>query len=228
MAVTGTPLPIRLTGVTKRYGDHIVLAACDLSIRGGEFVAIVGRSGSGKSTLLNLIGGLDRPTSGRIEILGEPLCGLNEDALSTLRCRRIGFVFQFFNLIPTLTVAENVRLPMALNGIPARQNAERATALLNELGLFGCEDRFPEELSGGEQQRVAIARALSHKPNIVLADEPTGNLDLDTANEVLRLLTRTCRRHAATLVMATHSREVIGSADRIMTIRGCHVEETAA
>ncbi len=216
---------IRLSDVSKAYGTHVVLSACDLRIHSGEFVVVVGRSGSGKSTLLNLIGGLDQPTSGEIELLGRPLTGLSEDELSRLRCRSLGFVFQFFNLIPTLTVAENVRLPMALNGVSKADNTERAMTLLEELGLVDCGHRFPEELSGGEQQRVAIARALAHKPEVVLADEPTGNLDLDTASEVLELLNLTCRRRNATLIMATHSREVLGSADRVLTIRGSHLEE---
>lgn len=216
---------IRLIGVRKSYGDHIVLEECDVNVRPGEFVVVVGRSGSGKSTLLNLIGGLDRPTDGVVELLGQSLAGLTEDELSRVRCRRLGFVFQFFNLIPTLTVAENVRLPMALNGASRAEGVGRADSLLGELGLDGCGSRFPEELSGGEQQRVAIARALSHRPNIVLADEPTGNLDLETAEEVLALLEQTCRRHRATLVMATHSREVIGTADRVFTIRAAHIHE---
>ena len=216
---------IRLIGVKKSYGDHVVLEECDLDIRPGEFVVVVGRSGSGKSTLLNLIGGLDRPTAGDVELLGQSLAGLSEDELSLVRCRRLGFVFQFFNLIPTLTVAENVRLPMALNGASKAEGIRRADLLLGELGLDDCSSRFPEELSGGEQQRVAIARALSHRPNIVLADEPTGNLDLETAEEVLVLLEQTCRRHQATLVMATHSREVLGAADRVFTIRAARTYE---
>ena len=219
---------IELAGVSKSYGSHAVLTECDLSVRAGEFVVVIGRSGSGKSTLLNLIGALDRPTSGTVKLLGRNITGLDEDELSRLRCRSLGFVFQFFNLIPTLTVAENVRLPMALNGVSKPRTKERATALLGELGLRDCDDRLPEELSGGEQQRVAIARAISHEPDIVLADEPTGNLDLQTASEVLGLLNETCRRHEATLIMATHSREVIGSADRVLTIRGSHLEEDTA
>src|SRR5690606_21804965 len=139
----------------------------------------------------------------------------------------IGFVFQFFNLIPTLTVAENIALPLALNGIPKAVAAARVSSLLNDLGLAGSEERFPEELSGGEQQRVAIARAVAHEPGIVLADEPTGNLDLETAERVLQLLNDTCRRRGATLIMATHGREVIGLADRVLTIRNARLEETA-
>ena len=214
---------IRLIGVSKAYGAHVVLERCDLSIRPGEFVVVVGRSGSGKSTLLNLIGGLDRPTRGTVELLGQSLAAMSEDELSRVRCRRLGFVFQFFNLIPTLNVAENVRLPMALNGVSKDDGVRHARALLAEFGLAGCGSRFPEELSGGEQQRVAIARALAHKPDIVLADEPTGNLDLETAREVLALLEQTCRRHHATLVMATHSREVLGAADRVLTIRAARI-----
>ena len=175
--------------------------------------------------MLNLIGGLDRPTAGVVELLGQPLTGLTEDALSRIRCRRLGFVFQFFNLIPTLNVAENVRLPMVLNGVSKSEGIRRAQSLLEELGLDGLDGRFPEELSGGEQQRVAIARALAHRPDIVLADEPTGNLDLDTAGDVLELLNRTCRRRNATLVMATHSREVLGAADRVLTIRAARMHE---
>ncbi len=216
---------IRLTGVNKSYGDQVVLEECDLSVRPGEFVVVVGRSGSGKSTLLNLIGGLDRPTAGDVELLGQSLAGLTEDELSRVRRRRLGFVFQFFNLIPTLTVAENVRLPMALNGTSKAEGMRRADLLLEELGLHGCGSRFPEELSGGEQQRVATARALSHQPNIVLADEPTGNLDLETAEEVLELLQQTCRRHRTTLVMATHGQEVLGTADRVFTIRSARIQE---
>ena len=216
---------IRLIGVSKTYGAHVVLEGCGLDIQPGEFAVVVGRSGSGKSTLLNLIGGLDRPTDGVVELLGQSLAGLSEDELSRVRCRRLGFVFQFFNLIPTLTVAENVRLPMALNGATRAEGVGRADSLLGELGLDGCGSRFPEELSGGEQQRVAIARALSHRPNIVLADEPTGNLDLETAEEVLALLEQTCRRHRATLVMATHSREVLGAADRVFSIRTGRIHE---
>ena len=217
---------IRLQGVSKAYGPHVVLSKCDLAIESGEFVVVIGRSGSGKSTLLNLIGGLDQPTSGSIEIMGEELTGLGEEDLSKLRRRRLGFVFQFFNLIPTLTVAENIQLPMALNDIPKQESKDRARVLLTELGLTNCDDRFPEELSGGEQQRVAIARAIAHEPAIVLADEPTGNLDIETAKEVLELLDDVCRRREATLIMATHSREVIGLADRVLSIRGSHLEET--
>ncbi|HEY5623872.1 MAG TPA: ABC transporter ATP-binding protein [Gammaproteobacteria bacterium] len=216
---------IRLEDVSKSYGSHVVLAGTDLEIRAGEFVVVVGRSGSGKSTLLNLIGGLDFPTSGDVEVLGQHLNLLTEDQRSALRCRNLGFVFQFFNLIPTLTVAENIRLPMALNGHDKKAAEERVSVLLAELGLIGCGERYPEELSGGEQQRIAVARAMAHQPAIVLADEPTGNLDLDTAREVLDLLDQSCRTLGTTLIMATHSTEVIGIADRVLTIRDSHLLE---
>ena len=216
---------IELVNIQKNYGTHVVLSNCDLCVRNGEFVVVVGRSGSGKSTLLNLIGGLEQPTDGTIKVSGNSLTNLNEEELSKLRRQKLGFIFQFFNLIPTLTALENIRLPMALNRINKKETIERALSLLEEFGLFGFDQRFPEELSGGEQQRVAIARALAHKPDIILADEPTGNLDLDTANEVLELLNRTCRQRGTTLIMATHSKEVIGLADRVFSIHGSDLNE---
>ena len=216
---------IELVNIQKNYGTHVVVSNCDLCVRNGEFVVVVGRSGSGKSTLLNLIGGLEQPTDGTIKVSGNSLTNLNEEELSKLRRQKLGFVFQFFNLIPTLTALENIRLPMALNRINKKETIERALSLLEEFGLSGFDQRFPEELSGGEQQRVAIARALAHKPDIILADEPTGNLDLDTANEVLELLNRTCRQRGTTLIMATHSKEVIGLADRVFSIHGSDLNE---
>jgi len=217
---------VRLVNVSKTYNSHVVLTHTDLEVAPGEFVVIVGRSGSGKSTLLNLIGGLDFASSGEIWLLGQSLTELKEEQRATIRCRSLGFVFQFFNLIPTLTVNENIRLPLALNGVSKEEAKIRSSHLLHELGMADCAKRFPEELSGGEQQRIAIARAMAHKPAIVLADEPTGNLDLDTARDVLELLDRTCRAQGTTLIMATHSREVIGLADRVLTIRGSQLEET--
>jgi len=217
---------VRLVNVSKTYNSHVVLTHTDLEVAPGEFVVIVGRSGSGKSTLLNLIGGLDFASSGEIWLLGQSLSELTEEQRATIRCRSLGFVFQFFNLIPTLTVSENIRLPLALNGVSKEEAKTRSGHLLHELGMADCSKRFPEELSGGEQQRIAIARAMAHKPAVVLADEPTGNLDLDTARDVLKLLDRTCRAQGTTLIMATHSREVIGLADRVLTIRGSQLEET--
>ena len=215
---------IRLEHVSKSYDTEPaspqVLADVSAAIGHGEFVVIVGRSGSGKSTLLNLIGAIDTPTSGEISIDGVALSVLGETGRALLRRRKLGFVFQFFNLIPTLTAAENLLLPLELNDITGASARQRVEDRLAAVGLGDRGERYPEELSGGEQQRIAIARALVHAPGIVLADEPTGNLDLETAMDVIGLLDRQCREAGTTLVMATHSREVIGLADRVLTIRG--------
>jgi putative ABC transport system ATP-binding protein len=218
---------VELRNVAKRYGERVVLDGTDLDIEQGQFVVIVGRSGSGKSTLLRLIGGLETPDTGHVRVVGRDLAALSENERAALRRRTTGFVFQFFNLLPTLTVAENVQLPLALNEMPRAAAARRSAELLAELGLADCGDRFPEELSGGEQQRVAIARAVAHEPALVLADEPTGNLDIETADRVLELLCSTCRRRGATLVMATHGQEIAARADRVLRIRGAHVEEAS-
>jgi putative ABC transport system ATP-binding protein len=219
---------IELKDVGKRYGTQTVLDGACLTVERGQFVAVMGRSGSGKSTLLNLIGAIDTPTSGEIYIDDTALSTLDETGRALLRRRRIGFVFQFFNLIPTLTAAENLQLPLELNGITGAAATARVVDCMAAVGLADRGQRYPEELSGGEQQRIAIARALVHKPGLVLADEPTGNLDLETATTVIALLDRLCRDAGTTLVMATHSREVIGLADRVFTIRGgCLVEEPA-
>jgi putative ABC transport system ATP-binding protein len=219
---------IELRDVAKAYGSQPVLEHVSLAIPRGELVVILGRSGSGKSTLLRLIGGLESPESGTVRVLGNDLGTMSETERAFLRRTSLGFVFQFFNLVPTLTVAENVELPLALNGLPRAAARERSLELLAELDVARCADRFPEEISGGEQQRVAIARAVVHEPKVVLADEPTGNLDLETAGHVLGLLQTTCRRRRATLVMATHSREAAGLADRVLTIRRSLVEEATA
>jgi putative ABC transport system ATP-binding protein len=220
---------IELRQVSKTYDaagrGPPVLDGVDIRIAQGEFVVLVGRSGSGKSTLLNLIGAIDVPTAGEIFIDGVELGALDEQGRALVRRRELGFVFQFFNLIPTLTVAENLLLPLELNGRTGAAASARVNGLLAEVGLADRADRVPEELSGGEQQRVAIARAIVHEPRIVLADEPTGNLDLETAHEVIGLLDRLCRDAGLTLVMATHSREVIGLADRVLTIRAGRVIE---
>jgi putative ABC transport system ATP-binding protein len=220
---------IRIERVTKAYRQDgrgpLVLDDVSALIQPGEFVVLVGRSGSGKSTLLNLIGAMDVPSTGEVFIDDIALTTLDETARALLRRRRIGFVFQACNLIPTLTVAENLLLPLELNGRRGNAATLRVGGLLAAVGLAGCESRFPEELSGGEQQRVAIARALVHEPELVLADEPTGNLDLETATEVLALLDRLCRDSGTTLVMATHSREVIGLADRVLVIRNARLHE---
>jgi len=216
---------VQLVGVAKTYGDSTVLTDIDLEVAHGEFVALLGRSGTGKSTLLNLIGGLDEPTQGDVHLLGRLLSSLTESQRSQLRAKSLGFVFQFFNLIPTLTARENVELPLAINATPKQEGRKRARTLLGELGLSSCENRFPEELSGGEQQRVAIARAIAHDPAVILADEPTGNLDLETGKSVLALLYEICRRRGRTLIVATHSDEVLGLADRVLTISNARLEE---
>jgi putative ABC transport system ATP-binding protein len=206
----------------------VVLDALSLVIPRGQFVVLLGRSGSGKSTLLRLIGGLESPDRGTVCALGHDLGAMSETERALFRRASLGFVFQFFNLLPTLTVAENVELPLELNGVPRAVARARGLDLLEELDVARCGDRFPEEISGGEQQRVAIARAVIHEPKVVLADEPTGNLDLETAGHVVELLQATCRRRNATLVMATHSADVAGRADRVLTIRNARVEEAAA
>ena len=215
---------IELDSVSKAYGTQTVLDRASLEIAPGEFVAIVGRSGSGKSTLLKLIGGLASPDSGAIRHGAHDLATMSEAELTRFRRRELGFVFQFFNLVPTLTVIENIELPLALNRVPRDTARERATMLIDRLGLRACAARLPDELSGGEQQRVAIARALAHEPSLVVTDEPTGNLDADTAEEVLDLLIESCREHRATLIMATHSREAARRADRVLAIVDGHIE----
>ena len=215
---------IELRGLSKSYreGDrtHTVLQAVDCRIEPGELVVVLGKSGSGKTTLLNLLSGIDLPDVGEIHIAGVELGGLSERERTLFRRRHVGFVFQFFNLLPTLTVEENLMLPVELNGPATPADRDRAHALLATVGLAGRERSHPDRLSGGERQRVAIARALMHGPRLLLADEPTGNLDLETGLEVIGLLDRLVREEGRTLVMATHGREVVGVADRVLKIEG--------
>ncbi|MGR9116086.1 MAG: ABC transporter ATP-binding protein [Gammaproteobacteria bacterium] len=207
-------------GYQESGREHIIFKNLNLEVRQGEFVVILGRSGSGKSTLLNLFSGIDRPTSGELFINGFNLGSLSEHHLTLFRRHHIGFVYQSYNLIQTLTVIENLLLPLELlDTTPLWQCREKALKLLDQLGLSERMDTYPDRLSGGEQQRVAIARALIHNPTLILADEPTGNLDLQTGKEVLSLLDDMVRKAGKTMIMATHSREVIGMADRILTIR---------
>jgi len=217
---------VELIDVSKLYGNSVVLEGVDLTIAHGQRVVILGRSGTGKSTLLNLIGSLDEPSHGEVILFGERVSNMSETQRSMLRARQIGFVFQFFNLIPTLTARENVELPLALNGTPKSEARNRARALLAELDLGSGVDRFPEELSGGEQQRVAIARAVVHDPALLLADEPTGNLDTDTGRVVLAILDDLCQRRGTTLILATHSDEVAAIADRRLRIQSSMVHES--
>lgn len=224
---------VELLHVSKTYregdSERAVLSDVSVAIESGEIAVLVGRSGSGKSTLLNLIAGIDRPTSGRVVVDGTDLTALDEDARTRFRRRRIGFVFQFFNLIPLLTVEENLLLPLELNGMAGAAGVVRARGLLERVGLGGRGASLPERLSGGEQQRVAIARALVHEPALILADEPTGTLDAETAAAVLALLDGLAREAGTTVVMVTHSREVVGVADRIFAVqRGRLVEQAAA
>jgi putative ABC transport system ATP-binding protein len=209
----------------SRAANQVVFDALSFALDRGEVVALLGESGSGKTTLLNLISGIHTPDAGRILLDGVAVHDLGEPARTLLRRERIGFVFQFFNLIPTLTVAENVALPLQLLGRSSRTAHEQASRLLAEAGLAGTGDRYPETLSGGEQQRAAIARALVHEPALLLADEPTGNLDEKTARRIIELLTGLVRRRGATLLLVTHSEAVSRSADRILSLR--HGQVTA-
>ncbi len=211
----------------REQAEHPVLRGAAATIRRGELVVLLGRSGSGKSTLLNLLAGIDLPNSGEVVIDGVPLSRLGERQRTLFRRDHIGFVFQFFNLIPTLTVEENLLLPLELKGRLTPAGRRAALALLGEVGLADRGGSFPDRLSGGEQQRLAVARALVHDPLLVLADEPTGNLDLETGLQVLELLDRLTRRAGKTMVMVTHSPEVIGLADRVLRIENCRLAEVA-
>ena len=206
--------------------EHVVLNDVNGEVHEGEFIVLFGKSGCGKSTLLNLISGIDAPSRGDILVGGQSLTGMSEDERTLFRRRHIGFVFQSFNLIPTLTVRDNLLLPLELTGRLDRGGDRTGLAdMLEELDMAHRLDHYPDRLSTGEQQRIAIARALVHNPPIILADEPTGNLDHDTGQEVLNLLDRLVRRAGRTMIMVTHSREVIGLADRLVTIRDCRLEE---
>jgi putative ABC transport system ATP-binding protein len=216
---------ITLDHVTKEYEEggvvRRILDDVSLEFGCGEFAVLLGKSGSGKSTLLNLIGGLDAPTSGDVRVDGRSITRMRDHERTLFRRRYVGFVFQAFNLIPTLTVAENVRLPIELadDRLAAHVAAARVRDLLDQVGLADRSAAFPDRLSGGEQQRVAIARALANNPLVVLADEPTGNLDAETGRRVLNLLDTLTRQAGKNLVMVTHSEEVIGIADRVFRLR---------
>jgi len=213
---------IQLSSVSKRFDgtrEVTALDGIDLTVERGGLVAIVGPSGSGKSTLLNLIGALDRPTSGEIVVDGARLAGLGDDGLTAVRRDKIGFIFQFFNLLPSLSCLENVALPLHLRGWPRRKAVERARELLQLVQLGGRLDHLPEELSGGERQRTAIARALSVYPPILLADEPTGNLDTHTGAEILGLIHDLHSRLGATVLIVTHDAQVAAGCPRTITIR---------
>ena len=222
---------VSLRGLSRSYREgeqaRVVIDHLDLDIARGECVALLGRSGSGKSTLLNLISGIDLPTAGTIRVNGVELTALNERERTLFRRRHVGFVYQFFNLIPTLTVEENLLLPLELNGRDPDTARRAAITLLDEIGLGDRRTAYPDRLSGGEQQRVAIARALVHDPLLVLADEPTGNLDADTGRHVLALLDRLTRQAGKTLIIVTHSKAVAGLANKILTLDNGHITAQA-
>ena len=206
--------------------ERLVLSGLNLQVEAGECVALLGRSGSGKSTLLNLMAGIDLPDSGDILIQGQNLTRLPEKQRTLFRRRNIGFVYQFFNLITTLTAAENIALPLELNALPEAQIQARVADLLQRVGLADRAAACPDPLSGGEQQRVAIARALAHRPALILADEPTGNLDAATGRSVLQLLTGLSRGAEQTLILVTHNQEVANSADRVAILEQGVIENT--
>jgi putative ABC transport system ATP-binding protein len=200
-------------------GVHRVLDAAEARLAAGEVTAIVGRSGSGKSTLLNLVSGIDRADSGEVEIAGLRVSAMQEPERTLFRRKHLGFVYQFFNLIPTLDVEQNVRLPLELNGIRGAAARRRSAAALAEVGLGERLSSAVDRLSGGEQQRVAIARALVHEPAVLLADEPTGNLDEETASQVLRVLLSLCKARGTTVIIATHDLRLARSTDRVLELR---------
>jgi putative ABC transport system ATP-binding protein len=211
---------LKTIGLSKTYGKGETqvkaLSNVDITIGEGEFVAVVGPSGSGKSTLLHLLGGLDRPTSGKVIVDGIDIYGLSEKELSIFRRRKIGFIFQFYNLIPVLSAEENITLPLLLD----RKDVDHKylEELMDILGLRDRKHHYPNQLSGGQQQRVSIGRALAYKPSIIFADEPTGNLDSKSSKEVLELLRLSVQKYNQTLVMITHDLEIASQADRVITI----------
>ncbi|MDD4744936.1 MAG: ABC transporter ATP-binding protein [Eubacteriales bacterium] len=218
-------IEIRSLGKCYGQGETAVHALRDasLDVQEGEFVAVIGPSGSGKSTLLHLVGGVDRPSSGTVTVRGLNLAGLNEKKLSLYRRRQVGFVFQFYNLVPVLTVAENVTLPLMLDNL--KPDKIWLDELLERLGLSDRRDSLPNQLSGGQQQRTAIARALLHRPAIVLADEPTGNLDSRNSREIMSLLRDAVRRLGQTLVVITHDPAIASQADRVILIEDGRLTE---
>ena len=231
MAETGErPAALELRRVHKAYAEggtcHQVLEGVSAVIVAGEFIAVVGPSGSGKSTLLNLLAGLDRPDRGQVLIEGRDISGESDRTRTLLRRTGMGFVFQFFNLIEGLTVRENLRLPLELQGVVSAADDERLHALLDRVGLWGRRDSFSDRLSGGERQRVALLRALVHRPRIVFADEPTGNLDEVASRGALTLMRELVTDFAATLVMVTHSMSAAGYADRVLSLNAGRLESS--
>lgn len=220
---------LKIINLSKEYTEGqnqlTVLSQANLEVSAGQFIALLGRSGSGKSTLLNLIAGIDIPSSGQIQFGGLVLTDLSEKERTLFRRKQIGFVFQTFNLIPTLTVKENLSLPLELNTNQKIKDSDRIHYLLEQLGLLNRIDSFPDRLSGGEQQRVAIARAIIHQPSLILADEPTGNLDAQTSTVVLELLNKLVREAGHTMIIATHNEKVAALADRVVVIQDGQIKE---
>jgi putative ABC transport system ATP-binding protein len=220
------PLVLQACGVSKSYGDRPVLRNVSFELHAGQRLALTGPSGSGKTTLLNCLGGVDRPDSGSITLHGEALERLSSDALARVRRRRVGTVFQFFHLLPTLTAFENVEFPLQLIGVPAGQRRRRVQSLLDRVNLTTRAEAFPAQLSGGEMQRVAIARALVHQPDLILADEPTGNLDTVNGGNILALLHELTEETRTALVLVTHSLEATRICQRTIHLRdGAMVSE---
>jgi putative ABC transport system ATP-binding protein len=207
---------IKLENIEKYYGDNWVLRGIGLEIKRGAFVSITGSSGSGKSTLLNLIGGMDRPDKGNIVINGENISTYTDDQLTLYRRKKVGFVFQFFNLLPNITVFENIVMPLLLNGT---EEKERGFDYIKRVGLEGRDSSLPYQLSGGEQQRVAIARALIHDPDIILADEPTGSLDSETGKIIMDLIKNLAQESHKTVILVTHEQYIADYAERIVRIK---------
>jgi putative ABC transport system ATP-binding protein len=207
---------IKLENVEKYYGNHKVLNGINLDVREGEFISVMGSSGSGKSTLLNIIGGMDRPEKGRIIVDGEDISGYADEKLTLYRRTKIGFIFQFFNLLPNITAFENISMPLLLNG---KSGEEKIFALIKRIGLRGKENNYPYQLSGGEQQRVAIARALIHDPGIILADEPTGSLDSETGRMIMDLILQLTGEAGKTVVLVTHESYIAEYAQRTVRMK---------
>ena len=222
---------IELKDIQKTYrigeSEYAVLKGIDLQIEEGEFIALMGPSGSGKSTLLNIVGCLDRPTSGRFLLLGQDISLTSDDELARLRREELGFIFQTFNLIGRISVQKNVELPMMLRGVVRQKRRERALKLLQDIGIDHRSDFSPQNISGGERQRVAIARALANDPKIIIADEPTGNLDLKNSNDVMNILSK-LNQEGRTIIMVTHNPEITENCSRVIRLRDGRILESAS
>lgn len=220
---------VRVTGVTKNFdlGKIVVevLKGIDLEIEIGKYISIMGPSGSGKSTLFNMIGGLDKPTSGKVFIDEVDIAQLDAYELAWLRCRKIGYIFQTFNLIPVMTALENITIPMTFAGVSNDDSLKRGMELLDKVGLTGRHAHRPSELSGGQQQRVAVARALANSPSIILADEPTGNLDLTTGEDIISLLKQLSLEQGVTVISATHDYKMLNVSDQVIWIRDGRIDK---